>query len=74
MPILLKLLLLIGFFLGVCFAGWAIYRKINRKILDSKNSWELAGFTALLFLLLGVLFIGSLAVLIEAYRFLMLNK
>ena len=74
MSVVLKFLLFTLFFLLVCFAGLAIYRKINRKIIESKNYWALAGFTALLGLSLGILFMGSLAVLIEVYRFLVLNK
>ena len=74
MDVILKLILFVLFFLLVFFAGSTIYRVVNKKIIESKNYWQLAGFTVLLFLALALLFIGSLAALIEVYRFLVVNK
>jgi hypothetical protein len=62
------------FFLLASFAGFAIYRTINKKIIESESQWQLAGFTVLLFSLLTIVFVGSIAVFIEVYRFLAVNS
>jgi uncharacterized membrane protein len=74
MGIVLKFLVFVLFFFLASFAGFAIYRVINKKIIESESQWQLLGFTVLLFLSLAILFIASLAVFIEVYRFLAVNS
>ncbi len=70
----LKLLLFFSLFGVVFISGFKTYRFFNNKIMNSRNGWELLGFSLLLIAVNALLFFGGLFALIKAYSLLASNQ
>lgn len=65
-----KLLLFLIIFALMLMAGYSSFLFLDKRIKESETGWEIFGYSFLLLLVNGVLFIGGLFILIKSYAFL----
>ncbi len=70
MQIVLKLLIFASVLVLSLWAGYFLYKKVNKLLKESQTGWQLLGYSVLLFVLLGILFTASLYFLVLMYVFL----
>jgi len=73
MSAIIKLLIFAAIGVLLLWAGVFVYKKINRRILNSNSGWQIAGNGLLLFLVLALLFSGGIYLLITVYGLLKQN-